>query len=120
MRAIKINVITKTFEEVKITDYKSINKVLETDIFEAGYYYDNYTLIYVDEEGFLKPSIGGFIIKGINFIFSGHGLLNTNNEEGEQIDIDSQFLDLKWLKENITFCPPEMVNAFNPCTKEFV
>ncbi len=66
MKSYLINTRTKSIDEIDIKDYMDINKHLESDLFQLGTYIDNWSSIYVDEEGLYREKEGGFIWKGVD------------------------------------------------------
>jgi hypothetical protein len=88
VRALFINSITKTIEEVEINGLEDLQRLV------GGYIAVGTTLVkdtientvFVDDEGLLKDPNNYFYIKGSHQPFAGNGVLIGTNDEGDSID----------------------------------
>ena len=77
MRAIKIDVVKETVEEIEISgSLDSMYAALQCDcICSVGIHLTPCEVLWVDDEGLLKDPIGAFTIVGYPNPLSGHGII---------------------------------------------
>lgn len=95
MRAIKIDVVSKTITEIKIKKgLRALYLALDCQTVEViGI--DDGEDIWVDEEGLLHDEpIGAFTLNGWNHPVSGHGIILGTNSEGESVSTKLKLKDV--------------------------
>jgi len=86
MKAILINATNRTVTEVEINDdLQSIYKVMGVDMIQTATYLPKNDIIYVDEEGMLKPMMNFFIYEGAHQPFAGNGLVVGTSRGGKTV-----------------------------------
>ena len=104
MRAIKIDASTHTISEINIDANKpKIASQINCDWFCTGLNFPNYDILFVDDEGLLKPC-DDFQFwrtdKGRLAIFAGSGLIVGGTPEGESKDAKTT---IEWVENHIMF-----------------
>ena len=94
IKGILIDVNKQTVEEIQYKDYKTIERLLECDMFSVGFYLEDNHVVYVDDEG-LYTDKKGFVYKNIPNIFIGNALIEHNNKSGHAIDVTISVEDLR-------------------------
>jgi hypothetical protein len=104
MRAILIDPKAQEVFEAEITsDYQDIYHQIEADIFQAVVVPDLDAVIWVDEEGLLRPIIQPhWWIDGYNGVLTGRGLLTGFDDTG---DTAETLLSLDKVREKIRWLP---------------
>lgn len=92
MRAIKIDVVNQTITEVEMkgSSLNEMYRLLECEMIEAitlnrATKKKPGNILWVDEEGLLKPSIGYFELEDFPQTLSGHGLVTGIDYDGETV-----------------------------------
>lgn len=99
MKAIKINVETKTLDPIEISkDWREIPKQIGNgcDIFCVPIKFDNNDCLYADDESLLRMDDikGGFSMEGWNYPIVGNALIIGTNDEGDSVDCVTEIEEL--------------------------
>lgn len=111
-KAIKINVIEKSFDNVTVDSlhsyYQEIGNGCNT--FCVPITFENQDSIYCDDNGLYAENIGGFIMKDWNYPIVGNAIVvGTNIQTGDSVDAKTS---IEWLKENIIFLSVEQLESY--------
>jgi len=111
-KAIKINVIEKSFDNVMVDSLHSYYKEIGNgcDTFCVAVTFENQDSIYCDDNGLYAENIGGFVMKGLSSPLVGNAVIvGTNIETGDSVDAKTS---IEWLKENIIFLSEEQLESY--------
>lgn len=98
MKAILINSTLQTVTEVTLNPKDTLGsmyKHLGVDMVEVATELPNQDVVFVDEEGLLKPVAYFFAFEGAHQPFAGNGIVVGGNDEGETVAAKSTLEDIK-------------------------
>lgn len=96
MKALKINVITHSVEEVDIKNTKDIYTEIGCSLFTVPYIFPNGDALYCDDEALLKNQLPDcFVLSDYNYPLVGNAIILGTNDEGESIDVKSKKEDIE-------------------------
>jgi hypothetical protein len=111
-KAIKINVIEKSFDNVTVDSLHSYYKEIGNgcDTFCVPVTFENQDSIYCDDNGLYAENIGGFAMKGWSSPIVGNAVVvGTDTRTGDSVDVKTS---IEWLKENIIFLSEEQLESY--------
>jgi hypothetical protein len=116
MKAIKIDVVTKSVYEIEINSWRDIAPAIgnECQLFECPVVLPNNDAVYVDEEGWLKEPDGGFyfnFIPPLPIAFAGSAVIQGTNSEGESIAPQSKIEDIE---AAVSWVSADQIHEFSP------
>lgn len=100
MRAILIDAAARTITEIDIekgadSGAHALERAIGCDIFQMAMNYPNGDVLYVDEEGLLKPAPHWFRVRSGHQAFAGNGVLLGSDNQGESVDVKTTLDDLR-------------------------
>lgn len=94
MKAIKIDADTQKIYETEISGLEDMQKAVG-GLIEQATVFKNRDVVYVDEEGMLKPMFMFFTIEGGHQPFAGSGLIVGTDNMGESVDANTPIEKVK-------------------------
>ena len=112
MKALKIDVTSKTVTTVEINDYKEIYQQIGNgcEIFCCPVEFEGLDTLYADDESLLYNNLQGcFILPNWSIPIVGNAIVLGANDEGESQDVK---MSAEWLQSQITWGNKEVAEEY--------